>query len=85
MEMKEKIDGLYTNIGKKIQILAKVVGIIAVIGGVLAFLISGFDHGFDEFAPWMSLLSGLAGFVFSWPLYGFGNLVENVQKLTETK
>lgn len=74
---------MYNNIGKKIKVLAKVCGWITLIGGFLIFFILLGDYWIDEiwYIPFLALL----GFISSWPLYGFGDLIENVQKIADSK
>ena len=73
----------YTNIGDKLQMLAKVCGVIGLVGaaiGVLLMLLSGFD---DEAiaAGLVCIVSGIASLVSSWPLYAFGQLVNDVHSM----
>jgi len=63
---------MYSNIGRKLKGLAKFLAIVGVIIGILMFLL----------APRELLLSAVliaaSSFVGSWPLYGFGELIEKV-------
>ena len=74
---------MYSNISRKIKILAQVWGLLTLIGGELAFLIILFDDGFED--SWYFLIIGLVGLASSWPLYGFGELIEKVQKIADSK
>ena len=75
---------MYYNVGKKIKVLAQICGWISLIGGVIALFIGAdFYGGLDEPGPWLFLLCGLVGFVSSWPLYGFGQLIDDVRTIKE--
>lgn len=75
---------MYTKIGKKIQILAEVCGILCLITSafalifVLAFVINEAEMSISAFSV---VIGGVVGFIGSWPLYGFGQLVEDVSAL----
>ena len=72
---------MYNNIGKKIKILAKVIfGVEA----VLTFIIGLALLGEDAVSGLLVLIIGpIIGWVSSWVLYGFGELVENVKEIKE--
>lgn len=68
---------MYNYIGKKIKVLAKGVFIIgaiaAVIGGIVMLRNKLFAIG------WVTMLLGpVVAWIFSWLLYGFGELIDNV-------
>ncbi len=72
---------LYGNVGRKLKILAQVCGIIGIVCFLLAFLIELLTM-FDAFNGLLLLTMGLLGIlciISSWPLYAFGQLVEDVQ------
>ena len=88
---------MYKNIGKKIQTLAKIFGWLLLIAGVvvcLVFLIkSGGVNSEYRYAKQLkreyniyaiiSLVSGCMGYIFTWMLYGFGQLVDDVHIMRE--
>ena len=77
---------MYSNIGRKIKVLAKVIGWISLIAGVIAWLVLITNNSSyrgkvyyitgDDWIGWMALVVGIMGIVASWPLYGFGELIE---------
>ena len=72
---------MYSNVGGKIKLVAKLYGWITLIGGLLTFFILLGDYDFGEvfYVP----ILALTGFATSWPLYGFGQLVDDVQAIKE--
>ena len=70
---------MYQNVGKKIMIMAQVLGWLELIAGVIVFIqsIPALYSG-PEIYGWLSLVGGVVGFVFSWLMYGFGQLVDDV-------
>ncbi len=80
----ESSSGMFDNIGGKIKTLAKVVTWI----GIIAYVISGIAIMFiDEEMSFIGLMvmifGGLISWVSSFVLYGFGQLVENSDKLVK--
>ena len=75
---------MYNNIGSKIKTLAKVLGLLLLVVGVIAgiYLLADGRSRNDSLGG-ILLASGVLGYICSWPLYGFGELVENIQKLTD--
>lgn len=71
---------LYSNVGKKIQTLAKVLGLVFLGGSVIICLLSIWHVGYAV----LSLLGGCIMFCFSWLLYGFGQMVEDMSELRKT-
>lgn len=85
---------MYNNVGKKIQILAKILGWLLLFGGAVAWLIlitNGYDSRYyghvyerdDDLLGWLCLVGGGIGFVSSWLVYGFGQIVEDVRTIRE--
>lgn len=76
---------MYTKIGKKIQKLAEVCGILCLIVSAFALLFALAFVSNDEaeiaISAFSVVISGVVGFIGSWPLYGFGQLVEDVSAL----
>ena len=74
------INGLYTNIGNKIMTMAKVLGILSmfcVFVGLILWVADG-SEGL------LVLISGVASFLGTWPLYAFGQLVNDVHDTGKT-
>lgn len=75
---------MYYNVGKKIQVLAKILGWVELLLGVvlwLNYLTSG-NRGASTIA-WICLGAGILCFCFSWVLCGFGQLVCNSDEIKE--
>ena len=71
---------MYNDIGKKIKILAQVLGWILLIVGVIFALIYLTDsNSANDFIGGIGLVVGIVGFISSWFLYGFGQLVDDVR------
>ena len=73
---------MYENVGEKIKVCA------VVMGWVLCFV--GFVAGLALFKvgaliTLLCFVSGAMGLVASWPLYGFGQLIEDVSALRSRK
>ena len=81
---------MYRNLGIKIQVFGKILGILLPIVGVIAWLIlisNGEDTGYygrgfvytkeDDIWAWVALVAGIFGFFHSWLIIGFGKLVED--------
>ena len=94
--MKEKINFLWSDIGKKIKLLAKILAVLGVIGSVLAFIIFFFggivviiDQGVGPGFVMMGLgfvylIAGIVGsWVLSWFMYGFGELIEKTNEIAK--
>jgi hypothetical protein len=80
---------MYNDIGFKIKVLAIVCGIINLIAGIivwLVFITNMYGECYntsDDIYAWISLVAGVIGFTFSWPLYGFGQLIEDIQDIRD--
>lgn len=73
---------MYKNIGSKIKVLAQAIGWLLFVAGVVVFAaLIGNSYGWDQWKPWTALGVGVLGFVSSWVLYGFGELIENSAKI----
>lgn len=71
---------MYDNVGKKIMTLAKVLGWIFLIAGLI--ITEGFVSEKREFLiVIIPLISGILLFISSWFLYGFGKLVDDVSAM----
>ena len=71
---------MYNNIGGKIKGLAKVLGWLFLIGGIIAWLIF-ITNGkkYDDGIGWGALVGCVLSFISTWFLYGFGQLVEDTE------
>ena len=78
---------MFSNIGQKIKTLAKVCTWIGIICSILCGLVVIFEGG-DIESILIGFLIGIAGSLFSWIgsflLYGFGQLVENSDKIVKS-
>ena len=73
---------MYKNIGKKIMNLAKFLGwfgLIAGLGTSLFLLIPALDEEIEFWIFLIPFIAGLLSVLSSWPLYGFGQLVDDVR------
>ena len=74
---------MYSDVGKKIMGLAKVCSWIIFISSIiicLCYIIDGWGWYIDPLA-WIWLGIGVLSFIASWPLYGFGQLVDDVHAM----
>ena len=69
---------MYENVGKKIMMLAKVLGWIFLAAGVIAFIVL-LAMEFSDGIAFASLAGGVLMYISSWFLYGFGQLVDDVR------
>ena len=86
---------MYTNIGGKIKLLAKVwawLGIVASVGAAIAqLMINQAPYGMVDGISLMSILAAvgiviagtLISWVSSWALYGFGELISKTSEIAE--
>jgi hypothetical protein len=78
---------MYSNIGRKIKILAMVIGWLGLAAGVVAWFIlitdtwNGRYITADDGAGCAALGAGVALLLSSWFLYGFGELIESVGEI----
>lgn len=77
---------MYENVGSKIMQIAKVLGIVELAAGFIIFCQScSVNASIGSSGPaiygWIFLILGALGFVFSWVLYGFGQLVDDIHDL----
>ncbi len=76
---------MYSNVGKKIMILAQVLGWVLLGAGIILFLVV-LSHGRSGkfLTGGIGLAVGIFGFISSWFLYGFGQLVDDVNAIRNT-
>jgi len=70
---------MYKNVGKKIMVLAQVLAWVLLIAGIivgLVYLTNSYSG--DDLIGKVALAAGVASFVSSWFMYGFGQLVNDV-------
>ena len=73
---------MYSEVGKKIMSLAKICSWITFICGVLIWFIILVDGDkYNNMPGWIWLGIGVLSFISSWPLYGFGQLIDDVHAL----
>lgn len=73
---------MFDNVGGKIKTLAAVLGWIDLIAGlIIASACWAGEEGF--WTGMIPLLAGAILFAAAWPLYGFGQLVEDVSALRQ--
>ena len=83
--MKNFLDKLYENVGGKVRVVAKVIGVVGCLAMVvgLVWAIGAMVTGEDWAVPIaLGILGG--GFVFlvsSWPIYGFGQMIDDVNNI----
>lgn len=70
---------MYKNVGTKIMALAQICGWLCLFAGVIAWI--NFLGNGDSGIGWISLLIGVVGLLFSWPLYGFGQMVDDIKAM----
>lgn len=76
---------MYSNVGKKIMILAQVLGWVLLGAGIILFLVVLFQGRSGNFLTGgIGLAVGIFGFISSWFLYGFGQLVDDVRTIRNT-
>ena len=76
---------MYNNVGKRIQIIAKVIGWLLLIGGLITWFMFCLNNSYsrDDLWGWLAFAFGIIGFVSSWFIYGFGQVVDDVHFLRE--
>ena len=72
---------MYNNIGGKIKAIAAIAGWICLILGIIACIIFWVTDEDLILTGLVSLIFGIAGLVSSWFLYGFGQLVDDVERI----
>ena len=77
---------MYTNIGAKIKVLAKVLAWIGIIGSAIygGFII-GTAESFYGILIGIAyiVIGGVASWISSWVLYGFGELIEKTTEIAD--
>lgn len=73
---------MFNNIGKKIKILAKIGAWCLLIGGIALGICFIAIEG-EDLLGIIFMAIGLCAFFTAWPLYGFGQLIEDVSAIRE--
>ena len=71
---------MYAYVGGKIKVLAKIIGWILLISGIIGFIYLSSE--FDVILGLIPLVSGIVGFMSSWFLYALGQVVDDISDLT---
>ena len=76
---------MYENVGRKIQIIGQVCGWLLLIAGIVLWIFMCFISGYsdDIIIGWISLAGGVVGFISSWFIYAFGQLVDDVHNIRQ--
>ena len=74
---------MYNNIGKKVRGLAMVLGWLLLIAGLIVAYLKLVANGYsgDDTIGWIGLALGAFGLISSWPLYAFGQLVDDTNAI----
>lgn len=84
--MEKIVNALYGDIGKKLKILAVICGGIGLAAIVLGILVEASGGGrYNGRVLLTSCILGVICFISSWPLYAFGQLVDDVHQIKEHK
>ena len=76
---------MYKNLGKKIQVIGKVLGWLLLVAGIIMWVMKCIVSGYrgDALIGWISLVAGVVGLISSWFICAFGQLVDDVHTLRE--
>ena len=87
---------MYNDVGWKIKGIAKVLGVVLLAAGVIAWMIlitNKFpDRPYynvgeyikeDDIFGWLALVAGVLGYFSTWFIYGFGQLIEDTEAIRE--
>lgn len=80
--MKNFIDSVYRNIGKKLMFLAFFLNVILLVGGMIAFFVLICD-GYDK-NNWIGTIcffGGILSFVPSWFIYAYGQKTDDIHAI----
>ena len=81
VQRRKAVMKMYKNIGSTIKGLAIACGWIFLLGGAIIFALLLQDYYFSEI--WFIPVIAIGGFLSSWPLYGFGELIDRVKSIEE--
>lgn len=77
---------MYKNVGKKIKVLAQVLGWLCLAVGIILALVYLTDElSQNDLLGFIGLAVGVVTFIASWFMYGFGQLVDDVRALRNKK
>jgi len=76
---------MYNNLGKKIQVMGKVLGWLLLAVGIIMWFMKCIVSGYsgDALIGWISLVAGVFGLISSWFICAFGQLVDDVHNIHE--
>ena len=78
---------MYSNVGKKIQKLSIIIGLVLLVAGVATCAImngmASEIRDTDMIWAYIAPVIGVVGFVSSWFMYAFGQLVDDVHAMRE--
>ena len=74
---------MYSNIGKKIKVMAMIMGWVLLIAGLILAYLKLIENSYmgDDTLGWIGLVVGVISLISSWPLYAFGQLVEDTNAI----
>lgn len=70
---------MYEFVADKIKVIAQIFGWLVLIAGIITAVV--FWMGSEPGRGFLALGGGFVGFVLSWILYGFGQLISDVQTI----
>ena len=80
-----RLNNMYDNIGRKIKGLAVASAILMIIASVIGGIwIMSFDYDWFLVGLLVMVMGSLLGWISSWILYGFGELIENTTELKKS-
>lgn len=73
---------MYKNVGKKIMVLAQVLAWVLLIAGIIVGIVYLSDStSQNNLVGWIGIVAGVVFFMSSWFMYGFGQLVDDANKI----
>ena len=76
---------MYKDVGKKLMSLSKVIGWIFFIICLLLWLIYLTNgESSDNWMAWSFFVGGLIGLASTWPMYAFGQLVDDIHEMKQS-
>lgn len=75
------IQALYNNIGGKLRVLAKVIGVLGLVLAVIGLLLMMVGESAEFDIGLVMVIAGPVLLLCSWPVYGFGQLVDDVHEI----
>ena len=74
---------MYNNVGNKIKVLAKIIGWLLLIAGLVVWYLKICANHYmgDDLIGWVALAVGVLSLISSWPIYAFGQLVDDTNAI----